>query len=176
MLKFDELNKLTDRISRCHLLKKDEKLKDDIGDILVYAYCMGVQEVGDQLGFEPVVDYDRMDSSVNKKVAGETYQQRVDEYIEMNDVESLNRVVETEFNRVFNESEMDTAKQGGAKYKTWVTMMDEKVRDTHSYLEGMTIPYDALFYTYDGDSAPAPGGFNSVENNANCRCKLKFSM
>lgn len=60
--------------------------------------------------------------------------------------------------------------------KTWMTMLDEKVRDTHQYLEGMTIPLDDEFYTYDGDHAQAPGGFTSAAENCNCRCQLDISV
>jgi hypothetical protein len=55
-------------------------------------------------------------------------------------------------------------------------MMDEKVRDTHKYLEGMTVALDEEFYTYDGDHAPAPHGFTKVENNANCRCVVTLKL
>lgn len=53
-------------------------------------------------------------------------------------------------------------------------MMDDRVRDTHSYLEGMEVPYNARFYTYDGDSAEAPGMFSLPENNINCRCVVEI--
>ena len=70
---------------------------------------------------------------------------------------------------------METARKAGAKNKSWITMMDEKVRDTHQYLEGMTVGIDEDFYTYDGDHAPAPGLFEFPENSINCRCELLFS-
>lgn len=52
---------------------------------------------------------------------------------------------------------------------------DEKVRDTHQYLEGMTVGIDEDFWTYDNDHASAPGMFEFAENNVNCRCELLFS-
>jgi hypothetical protein len=70
---------------------------------------------------------------------------------------------------------LDTAKYAGAKSKTWVTMMDDRVRDTHDYLEGETVGIGEDFYTYDGDHASAPGLFELAENNVNCRCELLFS-
>lgn len=60
-------------------------------------------------------------------------------------------------------------------YKEWMTMMDDKVRDTHDYLEGMKVPLDAMFMTFDGDQAEAPGGFELAENNVQCRCWLKLT-
>ena len=65
---------------------------------------------------------------------------------------------------------------GQPLYKIWGTMLDEKVRDTHAYLEGMKVPLDAEFYTYDGDHAQAPGGFTDANNNCNCRCALDISL
>ena len=55
-------------------------------------------------------------------------------------------------------------------------MMDDKVRDTHSYLQSKKVPIGEEFFTYDGDSALYPGGFKSAENNVNCRCFLTYSL
>ena len=90
-------------------------------------------------------------------------------------VDDLIRIAETEVHRDANESALATAKKAGATRKTWVTMMDEKVRDTHQYLEMMTVGINEDFYTYDGDHASAPGLFDLAENNVNCRCELVFS-
>lgn len=89
--------------------------------------------------------------------------------------EAITRIAETETHRIANTAALDTAKYAGAKSKTWVTMLDDKVRDTHDYLEGETVNIDEDFYTYDGDHASAPGLFELAENNVNCRCELLFS-
>ena len=89
--------------------------------------------------------------------------------------EAITRIAETEMHRIANTAALDTAKYAGAKSKTWVTMLDDKVRDTHDYLEGETVDIDEDFYTYDGDHASAPGLFELAENNVNCRCELLFS-
>ncbi len=90
-------------------------------------------------------------------------------------MDDLIRKAETETHRDANTAALETAKKAGAKNKTWVTMLDDKVRETHAYLEGMTVPIGDDFYTYDGDHAPAPGLFDLAENNVNCRCELVFS-
>ena len=54
--------------------------------------------------------------------------------------------------------------------KTWGTMLDESVRETHSYLESVSVPLEEEFFTFDGDHAPYPGLFQKAENNVNCRC------
>ena len=86
------------------------------------------------------------------------------------------RVLETEGHRIYNEGGYDRAGDCGAKYKQWQTMADDKVRDSHAYISGEKIPINDLFYTYDGDSALTPGGFDLAENNANCRCWLSYSF
>lgn len=89
--------------------------------------------------------------------------------------ESLKRLIESEGNRCFNMGMLEAGK-GENVLKTWETMMDDKVRDTHWYLEGMEIPIDEEFITFDGDSALAPGGFENPALNANCRCFLTFRV
>lgn len=84
------------------------------------------------------------------------------------------RVAETEGHRVLNQAMQSTAEKGGATTKTWVTMEDDRVRDTHDYLLGETVGIDDLFVTYDGDSAMFPGDFEGAENNVNCRCWLEY--
>lgn len=93
----------------------------------------------------------------------------------------IKTLLESEYHRVFNDASSDTAKKiekklGKKGTKTWATMRDDRVRDTHEYLEGQTVSIDEKFYTFDGDSAYAPGGFSTAENNANCRCVLKFNF
>jgi len=85
------------------------------------------------------------------------------------------RIAETEMTRIGNESALGAAVKAGATSKTWLTQLDDRVRDTHTYLESVTVPIDARFYTYDGDSAQAPGLFSKAENNVGCRCELSFS-
>lgn len=60
--------------------------------------------------------------------------------------------------------------------KVWATMEDERVRETHSFLDGVGVPLDTLFFTIDGDSARYPGDFTKAENNTNCRCTLTYRV
>ena len=76
----------------------------------------------------------------------------------------------------YNAAVFQGVKQTGheAVTKTWVTMKDDRVRETHDYLEGTTVHYDCEFFTYDGDHSQYPGGFSKPENNVNCRCILLY--
>lgn len=183
---FDELNVLEEYLKRL-TSSKGQSLKENSGvfnaddiddvieDLLILAYQDGVSAVSEMLGFDIEPDVAHAKESVFKPIAGKTFEQRVSEYASSGTVADIMRVAETEAHRVYNEAAMNAAKKAGAKTKTWVTMMDEKVRDTHDYLENMTVSIDEPFFTYDGDSAQHPGGFISPENNINCRCELLFS-
>ena len=150
---------------------------DLILDWLIECYLLGDEYVRSQFG-DPgfgTVDIDEMYSTVYKKVAGRNFEERVTEYAKDGDVESIMRVADTDATRVFNDSSLNSATRLGATQKTWNTMADWRVRDTHNYLEGMTVGIADDFYTYDGDHAPGPGGFGNASNNCNCRCWLTFS-
>ena len=181
ILPFDELNKfpscLRNRFPSGKLLPSDdyEDIIDEMLDLFLLAYSTGHRVTMESLPseWEPTID-DVMET-VDERVAGKTWRERVREYFENGgSVEDLVRIAETETHRIANESALKTAHMCGATSKTWVTMMDDKVRDTHFPLEGVTIPLDADFYTWDGDKAPAPGLFEMAENNVNCRCELTF--
>ena len=53
-------------------------------------------------------------------------------------------------------------------------MLDDRVRDTHDYLEGVEVGLDDEFYTYLGNKAMFPGQFGVAEEDVNCRCWVTF--
>ena len=148
---------------------------DIVLDALIMAYVYGVDYANESLGTNIPPTKEAMREAIYKKIADKDFEQRVREYAEDGKLPEIMRVVETDMTRIFNEGSLTTATQAGATSKTWLTMLDDRVRDTHSYLEGMTVPIDAEFYTFDGDHASAPGGFSMAENNVNCRCILGLS-
>ncbi len=93
---------------------------------------------------------------------------------DITDKEKLKRMIEAEANRCFNSGVIEAGK-GENVTKTWETMEDEKVRDSHWILQGETIPFDEEFVTYGGDSALAPGMFQEADNNVSCRCWLTLN-
>ena len=54
-------------------------------------------------------------------------------------------------------------------------MLDDRVRDPHAYMEGLTVGLDDMFYTYTGDGAMYPGGFGVPELDINCRCFITLT-
>lgn len=59
-------------------------------------------------------------------------------------------------------------------FKKWRTMKDDRVRETHWYIDDWEVPMDGTFVTIDGDTARFPGDFSLPENNVNCRCTLHY--
>lgn len=185
--------------------EEEEDIIDEMLDLFLLAYAQGVEVTTENLTVLPFSEptqiagniwttgsesaqqraerlathkptIDDVMKVVNAEVAGKTWKDRTREYFSNGGtVDDLIRIVETEVHRDANEAALSTAKRAGATKKTWVTMMDEKVRDTHAYLEMMSVGINDDFYTYDGDHAKAPGLFSLPENNINCRCELVFS-
>lgn len=181
MMPFDELNRLEaalpEYMNRENKSEADlDSLLDMLEDLFLLAYANGVESANLMLGADISADVSDVQDTVDRKIAGETWRDRVREYFSNGgSVADIVRIMETETHRDYNEAALTTARKAGAKSKTWMTMMDDRVRETHDYLQSMTVGIDEEFFTYDGDHAYAPGGFELAENNVNCRCILIFS-
>lgn len=166
--------------------KNKQRRIDEILEMLIIAYMFGNESGNTMLygdigtGDLPIpIQVGAMNDSVFRKIADKTWEQRVNEYLddETGTVDDIIRVVDTDTNRIYNDAILDVGERAdGSVMKTWETMMDEKVRDTHDYLQSMTVPIDRRFYTFDGDSARYPGDFTLPQNNVNCRCRISLSM
>jgi len=168
--KINEINSKIRAMKPSEIIEKRKDIVSWVEDYLMYAYVYGVDKANKELGFDLLAEPKEVSDTLNKSIDGKTYKDRINEYAEVGDAESIARVITTESHRDYGEGKDKTARKGGATKKTWVTMGDEKVRDLHEYLDGVTIGIDEEFYTYDGDHGRFPGDFGSVENNANCRC------
>lgn len=170
--------------------KRNKKRRiDEILEMLIIAYMFGNESGNYMLSGEtaPTQDdeelpipirVDSMNGSIFRKIADKTWEERVSEYLDDEDgtVDEIIRVVDTDLNRVYNDSILDVGERAdGTVMKTWETMMDERVRDTHDYLQSTSVPIDRRFYTFDGDSARYPGDFTLPQNNCGCRCRIVLS-
>ena len=182
VLPFDEINRvgtvIRERFSNETLKTEDdyEDILDMLLDLFLLSYAMGNSVTNSNLmsNYQPSVD-DVM-KVVDEKVAGKTWKERVAEYFANGGTgEDIARIAETESHRIANTAALDTAKAAGAKTKTWATMLDDRVRTDHDYLEGTTVGINEDFYTWQGYHAPAPGLFGVAEEDVNCRCELIFS-
>lgn len=80
------------------------------------------------------------------------------------------RRVRTAVNGAENAGRMDAMLARGGS-KRWVTVQDERVRDSHAELHGMTVPVDEEFpngLMFPGDPSGPP------EEVYNCRCTLEW--
>ncbi len=183
LAEIDELTVLVERIFReTEGLDKEEKKRrciDEILDILIMAYVFGVND--NDYPEDIPVDLQKLYDSVYYIIGGETFADRISRHIDEGtwDRETMQRLVETEYHRNEEAGRFDTATaladMGYQVKKQWNTMRDERVRETHVYLEGMQVDLDEDFYTYDGDHAPMPGLFINPENNINCRCEVTYT-
>lgn len=179
-LPFDELNALEAYVSAVLNAKNngeitakqaEDDIIDELLDLYLLAYENGSRYATEVLGEEIPIDEAKLEASVYDKIAGEDFVQRVRGYVEDGTVADIIRVADTDNTRIYNDGVLDTAEQSDrVVFKRWNTMMDDRVRDTHFYLEGVAVPLDRAFYTYDGDSAMSPGRFTLASNNVNCRC------
>jgi hypothetical protein len=177
-LPIDELNNLKAYLDLT--FEKGEitlsEVLDDVLDVLVLGWANGLEYASSVLG-STYLDYSDLQKALDLKIEDKTYKDRVREHFEDLDVDGIIRVADTESHRLYNEAVFESAKASGKNvYKTWETMMDDRVRETHSYIEGVSVPIDERFYTSDGDSALYPGNFELAQNNVNCRCYLTLQV
>ena len=185
---FDELDQFLDGFRTRNLARseeisheEEEDIIDELLDLYLLAWYEGSQDAARELLIEVEPSIEDAREAIDRPIEGKTFRDRVREYLngEMGQTtgtpaEAIARVAETDSVRLYNEAGLKTAVKGGATKKTWHTMLDNRVRDGHRFLEGQTVPIDAYFYTED-DKALAPGQFSRADLNCGCRCQLTFS-
>ena len=144
---------------------------DDMFGVFLLSYARGANAVNP--GYKPTLK--TVMETIDEEVDGKTWRDRMKEHYESGGtMADVVRIIETEAHRDSNAGAYKTAKAVGAKNKTWHTMEDNRVRDTHVVLDEVTAPIDGYFYTYTGERAQAPGQFGSAAEDCNCRCFLTF--
>lgn len=84
-------------------------------------------------------------------------------------------IARTEVIGAFNGGAVVAAKETGLELeKTWVSSLDERVRNDHADAHGQTVAMDEDF-TVGECSGPAPGDTGCAEQDINCRCVSTFS-
>lgn len=180
---WDDINSLEEEAEEAQKQAKSgnfnkvvDEFIDTVEELFEMDYFYGVTDIAEQLGKKLEPDYKAMEKSINKKIEGKDYRQRIREYMESGTSADIARVIGTDAHRIYNDAMYDQAVRNGAKNKTWHTMQDPRVRDEHQYLEGVTIPIDAEFYTADGNHTLYPSQFGVAELDIGCRCWLTYSI
>ena len=110
-------------------------------------------------------------------IQGEAYGTAARRIKERMDVGATNviRIAQTEMHRTRQQAKLDSmeegAKAGVVVKKMWVATIDDRTRDSHQELDGVTIDLDENFEGEEG-SGPAPGMLGSAEEDINCRCTM----
>lgn len=170
----DEINRLL--FSSQTPTNASSKVGDEILDLLVEAYVYGFRDVTDVLKSKAEITEDNIKRAIEREIDGRTVNERIAEWSREGDVNGLARVAITESHRIYNEAGYDAAVASKATKKRWHTQLDDKVRDSHDYLEGIVKGMDEPFYTFLGNKAMFPGAFGVAEEDINCRCYLTYEL
>ena len=175
---FDELNTMVQGMVENMSLSE---FLDNAEDILIAAYKRGSEDVLAMLDFSFAYDLDisKLRTALNEVKGNMTYVNRIILGYESYSLKEMQRLMSAEYHRMYNAGAFDTATDiegvNITLMKEWKTVGDDKVRDTHFFLEGYRVPIEEHFYTYDGDKALYPGDFDNPSNNCNCRCYLIYT-
>lgn len=199
LMPLDELSVVSERIKADFQLTPEQRKAvkedrmDEILELLILSYLYGNEAANDMLYRTEIetrmqsetetvrivpIDTDSMNGSVYRDIAGENWEQRVSDYYDSEDgtADDVIRVLDTDSHRIYNDAIEDVGERSSGRiYKTWETMLDDRVRDTHEWLQSVRVPLNERFYTFDGDSARYPGDFTLPQNNINCRCRISLS-
>lgn len=179
LLPIDKLNTLESYLEKIVTFPgvnyDEDEIVDSVLDLLIISYANGYDATNEMLDIVQKPDADKMRETIYKDIAGKNWEQRVRGYLEQGDLDGVLKVADTEFHRIYNQAVLTSAQESGRSVsKMWSTMMDDKVRETHDYLESVIVPLNEKFYTFDGDSAMFPGDFELPENNCGCRCVIEL--
>ena len=83
-------------------------------------------------------------------------------------------IAENESNALYNYEDYQQAVVSGKTTKTWLTVLDERVRSTHSVLDGMTIGINELFVVGNSYMRYPHDIEGSVREIINCRCSILY--
>lgn len=179
--RFDELNNLETALREIAAEAKIQGVRpqinadrccDEIFDILLIAWAMGNNDATEVVG-ETEIPIQMVIEDIYHEIDGKTFVDRVREHAEDGDIEGIITVAETETTHDYNSGVLTTGLVSGLPLmKRWNTQLDDRVRDTHSYLEATVVPIDAEFYTYTGAHGYAPTMFGDAAEDVNCRCYL----
>ena len=120
---------------------------------------------------EPLIDDESDENEVEEIMEDEA----TDEY--WLSIRRAVNIAQDESNTFLNYTDFVNAKERGYTYKTWLTMLDNKVRETHKELEGKRVLIDEAFvigdsemrFPHDWESSPNP------REVIGCRCSVEYS-
>ena len=179
---FDELNALKATLpqhfenGKIRSEQDYEDILDEMLDLFLLAYASGVAATNVDMNADYQPDIDTVMDTVDKEVAGETWRDRMAKIYENGGTEAdVARIIETETHRDSNEAAFVTARANGATEKTWHCLMLPTSRDSHVFLNGVTVPIDGEFYSINGGTTQFPGEWGIADEDCGCLCFLTYS-
>lgn len=193
LLKLDEINLLSATLAVAAMEREGteqaakEAFFDTLLDMYVEGWAAAAYIMGEEIGGvtdETVAGLQaaltgRRGEETRREVTGKEYDgesigEKFSVYFREGDGERIKSLVESEAHRCYSLGAFKAAEENGRNV-TWRTLADDRVRETHVYLEGVTVRAGEYFYTFDGDRARFPGDFTLAQNNANCRCYIEIA-
>ena len=147
----------------------------DMADELQERYMNTLIELGIAIGVaQSIEEYQRQAARFSIEVVGATQRHKDDPYYYSKDRARL--CAEDQSNFIYDISDFADAIESGYLYKTWNTVADNRVRDSHAEVEGLTIPIDEPFSLQGGYMmAPHDSSLGVDESELiMCRCSLSF--
>lgn len=181
LMPFDELNKLKEGLSihfengKIRSAQDCEDIIDELLDLFLLAAADGITDAETMLYTGVDFTITEIMEIIDRDIDGMNWRERVRQHFNNGDPQSdIERLVDTETHRDYNEAAFNAAIKSGATMKQWHCMMLPTSRDTHIYLDNVEVPIDALFNTFNGHYAMFPGQFGLPEEDINCLCWLTF--
>jgi len=184
ILPMDEINALEEKLKphfeddgngRIKSRQDAEDIIDELLDLFLLSYAMGVDSVNEIAPrlYEPTTD--DIESTVYEKIKDRTWEERVWDYYENGgDIDRIMDIARTEAHRDANAAAYNAAEKTGAIRSRWNCMMLPTSRDTHVYLNGVTAPIGGYYYSYMGGQTKYPGQWGIAEEDCGCLCWLTF--
>ena len=178
VLLFDELNIMKTRIQVGGMSKADAK--EMFEDALLDAYMEGFEAAAYILGEDDLrTDPDKVTDTLEKTYGGVGILQKFEDYFDSGDAAALANLIDSEYHRSYEKGGYDAATEarrvrGRGVVKVWDATLDDRTRLSHDILNGTKVGLDEYFVADDGDRGLYPGGFETAEQNANCRCVIHY--
>jgi len=89
------------------------------------------------------------------------------------------QIVRTEGHRVKSQAVVESLESVAKRVKmtkTWHSSRDERTRESHLRMHGMTVPFEEDFILPDGTRTEAPGLTGVAEHDINCRCIMTVDI
>lgn len=169
-----------------------EKLEDEISYLLAFLFyaqlsktmpqAKQLQEFQDSIRRVYLEDLRREDAYLKSRAEQMSAETILNTYKHADEAyyysaDRARKLAEEEANTAFNHIEFEEAIDvEGVTHKTWQTAGDNRVRETHDELEGLTIPIEEPFEV-GGDLMDYPRDMSYGASDAeivNCRCSLEY--